>query len=661
MPDSQEGSPFRRKSIVHDVPKPSFSEEFEAPIQEEVAPNAIEALEPAFSSEPESAEPVSEIEPTSVPKQELVSEATLAPTEDFTIRRIEGVHSLFSRSDAEGILDYLVKFDLLTQLNADALREALDKDDRSLYDMLVEDQYLKEKDLGTAVASFYNCTYTSFKGVSVPVNVITLLPKQVSINSGVVVFDIVGDVLKVAMVNPKNVHFLHQLEKKTGKIADVHFTTPRQIQEALKSYPSEFEDRLDSLMARANANISHLDTLTNVSEVFDSLVLLAYQQGASDVHIEPFEKEIRIRFRIDGVLHIVTTLPTKFIETIINHIKVLAHLRIDTHNASQDGRFHVAYGDTTINFRVSLMPTHFGEKAVLRLLTSETQEWSLNELGYSATDQRVIEKSISKTNGMILVSGPTGSGKTTTLYAVLKGVNSDAINIATIEDPIEYGLPGIIQTQINPRTNITYAEGLKSLMRQDPDVLMIGEIRDFETGKIAVNAALTGHIVLSTVHTNNASLAPLRLLQMGVDPYLITTTVDLIIAQRLIRKLCQHCRASTVLDKKALEEITSRFALDEEQKKLFDQTFSAKEGKIRLFKGVGCDQCGNSGFHGRTVIAETLVMKDNIRELIMDNRSEADIEAMARKNGMITMLEDGLNKVKEGDTTLEEVFRVINQ
>ncbi len=583
------------------------------------------------------------------------------PIDEWMIRRVEAALTLYSNEDTQKILDYLLKLELLSAEQIDHIKHASSQEGVDLIDTIIQNNFMKEKEAGTAIAAFFNCTYISFKGVGIPSDVISIIPKQVSESSGVIVFDVDSDVIKVAMLNPRNIHFIHLLEKKTGKLAQIHFTTPSQIEEALKSYPSEFEDRLDSLMARANANLSHLDTLTNVSEVFDSLVLMAFQRGASDVHIEPFDKEIRIRFRIDGVLNIVSTLPSKFIETIINHIKVLAHLRIDTHNASQDGRFHVTYGKTTINFRVSIMPTHYGEKAVLRLLTSETQEWSLNELGYLLHDQEVIERSISKTNGMILVSGPTGSGKTTTLYAILKQLNNDEVNISTIEDPIEYGLPGIMQTQINTRTNITYAEGLKSLMRQDPDILMIGEIRDFETGKIAVNAALTGHIVLSTVHTNNASLAPLRLLQMGVDPYLITTTVDLIVAQRLVRKICQNCKSSFVMMRSELDELIGQFALDEDQKALFDKFFASDKDGIRLFKGSGCDQCGDSGFHGRSVIAETLRMKDNIRQLIMNNKTEAEIQAAAQENGMTIMLEDGLAKVKDGLTTLEEVFRVINQ
>lgn len=619
-----------------------------------VNPFQTHAITHAITVPPEPTADLPGIEETTAPRRSL---PPLSPDE-WVVRHIGEQPGVFSEEACHRILEHLKSLELLNDEQISQVKEAMIQDGVCAGEAIIKQGLLKENELGQALATFFHCTYTPFKGFQIPSHLITLIPKNVIQKSGAVVFEASENFYKVAMVNPEDTHFIHLLEKKLSKPIEIHFTTPNQINEALKSYPSEFEDKLDILMARANDNISHLDTLNNIADVFDSLALLAFQHGASDVHIEPFETEIRVRFRIDGVLHTVTTLPFKFLETIINHIKVLAKLRIDIHNAFQDGRFHVTYEKTTINFRISIMPTHYGEKVVLRLLTSETQEWNLEELGYRKNDQSVIEKNIGKTNGMILCCGPTGSGKTTTLYALLKALNKDGVNISTIEDPIEYGLPGILQTQVNPRTNITYAEGLKSLMRQDPDILMIGEVRDFETGKIAVNAALTGHLILSTLHTNNASLAPLRLLQMGVDPYLITTTVNLIIAQRLVRKICENCRTSYTLTQTELDALTDRFSLNDEQKGLFSRYFS---GKTRLFKGAGCNKCGDTGFHGRTVIAETLQMKDNIQELIMANQSESEIQKIAQENGMTIMLEDGLSKVKEGATTLEEIFRVINQ
>ncbi len=633
-------------------------------LKAELAEEPIEEYSSAISvseigeSRSESKEPIEE------PVEELVERKRnedLSEKEEWFIHRISDETSLYSEKTTKEILDYLVKLELLDTNKVKKIQKLIQKDGLNVIDAILNKKYLKEEGVGQALAAFFGSTYIRFKGIDLSPDVLITIPKDVAKKSDVVVFEKGDGYLKVAMANPNDLHFIHLLEKKTNSIASVHFTTPHQLEEALKSYPSDFHGKFDVLMARANEDINHLETLDSISQVFDSLVLMAYQRGTSDVHIEPFNDEIRVRFRIDGVLNTITAMPTDFLETIINHIKVLAKLRIDTHYSAQDGRFQVVYDETTINFRVSIMPTHYGEKAVLRLLSSETQEWSLTELGYKEKDRNVIEKHITKTNGMILCCGPTGSGKTTTLYALLKELNKEGVNISTIEDPIEYGLPGILQTQVNTKTNISFAEGLKSLMRQDPDILMIGEIRDFETGNIAVNSSLTGHLVFSTLHANNASLAPLRLLQMDVDPYLIVNTVNLIIAQRLVRKICNNCKTSYTLSNEELEGMKNQVGLSDGQLEIFEQYFGVKESKTRLFKGNGCEKCGYTGYHGRSIIAEVLEVKDNLHDLISENKSESEIEAVARQNGMTTMLEDGLSKVKEGVTTLEEVFRVINQ
>ena len=576
-------------------------------------------------------------------------------SEDWTIHQILKTAFAHEPKEHRKILDYLLKLGAVTQAQAKTLAQCLEKG-VDVADCMSEHHILKEDEIGQALASYFKKPYVSFREVSIPPEILTLIPRVDCLKRGVVAYDEVQGTLKVALANPADTDTIRWAEKQTGKKVDIHYTTPHQIREAAKSYPSEIEDQLKSPLAGEN-----LPSLDNISQFFDSLALLAYQRGASDIHIEPFEKEVRVRFRVDGVLHTVTAIPRDILDTAVNHIKVLAHLRIDAHNLAQDGRFKVIVDEATINFRVSVMPTYHGEKVVMRLLTSETQEWSLEELGYEQDDRTLIEKGIAKTSGMILVCGPTGSGKTTTLYALLKELNTEGINISTIEDPIEYALPGILQIQVNPNTNITYAEGLKSLMRQDPDILMIGEIRDFETGKIAMNSALTGHLVFSTLHTNNASLAPLRLLQMGVDPYLVVTTVNLIVAQRLVRKICQGCKTSHAVNAPTLSKIKQEAGLTEAQTELFDRYFCKKGAKIRLYKGAGCPQCGGSGYHGRTVIAETLKLQDNIRDLILHSRPESEIQTAAVANGMTLLFEDGLKKVAQGITTMEEMLRVMNQ
>ncbi len=647
---SKQPNPFERHSI------------FEAPLQSTEQPPSTKLKTPELKvpAVTELGNPLQTHSLSEIPMVSAEIQSGIQPNpvdEDWTIHNILRPHTGFGDETNTKILNYLVHLDLLSADKEKKIRDSSSDQNFDLVDFLLKNKFMTELEIGQSLAAFFNKPFVSFRGVNIPAATLLLIPKEVSLRSGVVAYEETKDVLKVAMANPNDKYSIDLLAKKIGKKIDVHYTTLSQVEQAAKLYPSEFETQLKDFITPGRAL-----PLDQLAQMFDSLVLFAFQRGASDVHIEPFENEVRIRFRVDGVLHIIATLPKGAMETVVNHIKVLAHLRIDTHSASQDGRFKMAYEKTTINFRVSIMPTYHGEKVVLRLLTSEMQEWTLADLGYQAGDQDILEKGIAKSNGMILITGPTGSGKTTTLYALLKALNGEGINLSTIEDPIEYGLPGIVQIQVNPLTNITYAEGLKSLMRQDPDVLMIGEIRDFDTGKIAVNAALTGHLVLSTLHTNNASLAPLRLLQMGVDPYLVVTTVNLIVAQRLARKICNGCMSSYTLGAKELEDIQKRIGLSESQTALFKKYFCKKKGdKARLYKGAGCDLCGGSGYRGRTVIAETLKLKDNIRELILHSRPESEIEAAAVQNGMAPLFEDGLKKVIQGVTTLEEVLRVINQ
>ncbi|MBN1258333.1 type II/IV secretion system protein [Candidatus Peregrinibacteria bacterium] len=587
--------------------------------------------------------------------------ATVTAPDEWKVRHITKDPGDYGEETNKKILDYFVKLELISKEQAAHVRDIHGRKGGDLTAMIQEEKLLKEDEIGRAMADFFNCQYVSLKEVKVEFGALHILPQSVAESEMAVVFREDDEGAHLAAVNPMDLHFLHLLEKKTGKKVKIYYASPRQVRMALKHYQDRSREGVERLIERATENISHLESLNNISSIFDTLILMAYDRGASDIHIEPFEGSIRIRFRVDGMLVSVATLPIRFLETMVNHVKVLARLRIDEHQSAQDGRFNVSYGDTRIHLRVSVMPTHFGEKTVLRLLPMEAQELTLATLGYLAPDEKIIEKSLRQPNGIILVTGPTGSGKTTTLYCLLKRLNKEGINISTIEDPIEYGIEGINQSQVNPKTNITFAEGLKSLLRQDPDILMIGEVRDEETAKIAMHSALTGHLVLSTLHTNSASLAPLRLVQMGVDPYLITSTVNLIIAQRLVRKICPHCMTSFKLTKKEIADYESQFPLDEEGRELFGRYFSKAGDSMRLFKGKGCRKCGGTGYRGRTVVAEVLKVKKNIQELILKQASESDIREAAKKNGMTSMLDDGFQKVLQGSTTLDELFRVINQ
>jgi type IV pilus assembly protein PilB len=382
----------------------------------------------------------------------------------------------------------------------------------------------------------------------------------------------------------------------------------------------------------------------------DHLIEYAHESRSSDIHIDPVENGVRVRLRVDGVLQDAFDLPKKIKSEIISRIKVLAGLRTDEHQTAQDGRFRINFEDSgPIDIRVSVAPTYHGENAVLRLLSDKAENFTLEKLGFSESDQEKILAAIKRKHGMILATGPTGSGKTTSLYALLKMLNTHEVSIITIEDPIEYAVEGIDQIQVNPRTGLSFANGLRSILRQDPDIIMVGEIRDSETASISVNTSLTGHLLLSTLHTNDAATTLPRLLDMGIEPYLIASTVNLVLGQRLVRKICSDCKTKKVLSKGergSLVRAIPRAILD-------DAIF---------YHGKGCEKCNDSGYQGRIGIYEVLPVDNLIREAFLRKASADEIKLIASANGgMTTMIEDGFHKAKAGITTIEEVLRVIHE
>src|SRR3989338_3807781 len=380
----------------------------------------------------------------------------------------------------------------------------------------------------------------------------------------------------------------------------------------------------------------------SIIDLFDQLIEKAYASRASDIHIDPLVRSVRIRFRVDGVLQDAYSFPKEINNEIISRIKILSRLRTDEHQATQDGRFRYVLleendkANKFIDFRVSIVPTYHGENAVLRLLSDKNEQSTLENLGFNESDIKKIEAAMKKTNGMILSTGPTGSGKTTTMYTLIKMLNSPDVSIVTIEDPIEYAVDDIEQIQVNARYGLTFANGLRSILRQDPNIIMVGEIRDAETANIAVNTALTGHLLLSTLHTNDAATTLPRLLDMGIEEYLVASTVSIAIGQRLVRKICKHCKEKIELTEKTI---------------LLHSNY--------VYKGKGCGECNQSGYSGRICINEVLVADSEIREAILRKASADEIRKIAVKNGMTTMFEDGFRKVEAGETTIEEVLRVI--
>jgi type IV pilus assembly protein PilB len=406
-------------------------------------------------------------------------------------------------------------------------------------------------------------------------------------------------------------------------------------------------DELNKIIKRELAAASNI----SIINLIDHIIKFAAKVRASDIHIDPIEKGVGIRLRIDGVLEDVHPLPKEIHPEVISRIKVLSGLRTDEHNAAQDGRFRAILPENgSVDVRVSIVPTYHGENAVLRLLLDNAENFTLDTLGFTKEDQDKILRAVKKPTGMILVTGPTGSGKTTTLYTLIKMLNSKDISIVTIEDPIEYAVSGVEQIQVNARTGLTFANGLRSILRQDPNVIMVGEIRDLETASIAVNTALTGHLLLSTLHTNDASTTLPRLLDMKIEPFLVASTVSIAMGQRLVRKICENCKEEKILN-------------DEEVKRLAEmlpkELLNQDGGQNRNFyRGKGCAKCNNTGYKGRIVIAEVLVADEPIRQAILRKASSSEIKELGVKAGMTTMFFDGFKKALAGLTTVEEILRV---
>jgi len=392
----------------------------------------------------------------------------------------------------------------------------------------------------------------------------------------------------------------------------------------------------------------------SIVNLLQDLILYSYYLRASDLHFEPFDRYIRVRARIDGVMHTIFTLPKEIQDEIITRIKILSNLRIDEHLIPQDGRFKYKVSDEEKEFdiRVSIMPTYYGENCVMRLLVEPEKVFTLENLGFSMRDLEIVKRAILKPYGMILVTGPTGSGKTTTLYTILKLLNSENVTIITLEDPIEYSLEGINQIQVNPQAGLTFDNGLRSILRQDPDIIMVGEIRDKETAAISINAALTGHLLLSTLHTNDSATVFPRLLEMGIEPFLIASTINVVLAQRLVRTICEECKEKRILtdiEIKGLEQFVP------------PEIFKQLVQKRQVYYGKGCSICNQTGYLGRIGIFEVLNVSQAIRQAIIERKHSSEIKEIAQKEGMTTIIEDGFSKVLRGITTIEEVLRVIHE
>ncbi|MFH1018181.1 MAG: type IV-A pilus assembly ATPase PilB [Pseudomonadota bacterium] len=518
--------------------------------------------------------------------------------------------------------------------------------------------YMKESDLTSFLSKQYGVPSINLQDFEIEQDVINLVPKEVAEKHQIIPVNRSGASLIVAMSDPSNIYAIDDLKFLTGYNIEVVVASEAAIKEAIERYYDQgekFEDVLSGfddqgiefVESEENIDVSDLSKSAEEAPVVKlcNLILTdAIKKGASDIHVEPYEKTFRVRFRIDGVLYEVMKPPLKLKNAITSRLKIMSKLDIAERRLPQDGRIKLKLGKgKEMDFRVSVLPTLFGEKVVLRLLDKSNLQLDMTKLGFEERALKDFKDAIDKPFGMVLVTGPTGSGKTTTLYSALAELNKIADNISTAEDPVEFNLPGINQVQMHEDIGLNFASALRSFLRQDPDIIMVGEIRDFETAEIAVKAALTGHLVLSTLHTNDAPSTINRLLNMGIEPFLVASSVNAIVAQRLCRKICGECREEVKVPPQTL--IDAGMAPDAAH-------------KVALFQGKGCPNCSDTGFKGRIAIYEMMPVNEEVREFILNGASTAEIKREGMRLGMKSMRGSALTKLEEGITTLEEVLRV---
>jgi type IV pilus assembly protein PilB len=525
--------------------------------------------------------------------------------------------------------------------------------------ILVEQGALTEQNLAKVLSIQWGLPYVQLSTIEIDPDVVKAIPQHIAHRHKVLAIEKTKRKLKLAIADPLNVVALDDVRLVTGLELEQVVAAEEDIMAAINRYYTGGID-LDEAMRQAvtadidiaedkgeDLSVQELRTLTEEAPVVRLVNLVISQaigDGASDIHMEPHRRSVQVRYRVDGLLHDVMTPPKQLQAAIVSRLKIMANLDIAERRIPQDGRIHVVIENKEYDLRVSTLPTVFGEKVVMRILDQSSTRLGLNKLGFNTATLEVWEGMAAKPYGMILVSGPTGSGKTTTLYSTLYKINTTDKNILTVEDPVEYQLPRVNQVQVNPKAGLTFANGLRSFLRQDPDIIMVGEIRDKETAEIAIQASLTGHLVLSTIHTNDAPSATTRLVDMGVEPFLISSSILGVLAQRLARTICTNCREAYAPPVEALH----RLGLKPEQGE-----------EILFYRGKGCDRCKGSGYKGRYGIFELMPMSEAIRELVLKGASADQIRQQAVAEGMKTLADDGILKVLEGATTIDELLRVV--
>ncbi len=554
------------------------------------------------------------------------------------------------------------------KISSEQLKEVLSaqrsRPDKRVGEILIHQKYITEADLKEALAQQFGMPFLPhIDAGKVPEEIVSQIPINYARKNEVVPVEKRGDMVVIAISDPLNISVVDDLQMLLGKVVFPVVATSGEISNAINNLYNRATNAADEMIEDLEEDgelgvvTSELeegeptDLLDSVDEapiirLVNTLLFQGVKQRVSDIHVEPFERDVMVRYRIDGVLHNILQVPRRFHASVVSRVKIMAGLNIAEKRLPQDGRIRTKVAGKDVDIRVSTIPTIFGERVVMRILDRSSVLLGLEEIGLSGDKLARFKKLLRRSNGIILVTGPTGSGKTTTLYAALNKINSEDKNIMTIEDPVEYQLKGVNQIQVNPKINLTFAAGLRSILRQDPDVVLVGEIRDLETAEIAIQASLTGHLVFSTLHTNDAPSAVTRLVDMGIEPYLISSSLVAVLAQRLVRTTCPHCKIAYEPTDAELSELgLTRKAL--------------KDGK--LYKGQGCEYCMYTGYKGRTGIFELFIISDRIRKMITQKRDASEIRKVAIEEGMTTLKEDGARKVVEGITTVEEVLRVTQE
>ena len=523
----------------------------------------------------------------------------------------------------------------------------------SFEELLLERDLVTDENLGMLKADVLKVPFIRLERVSLDRDVVMTLPEVMARMKRVLVYGKKEGEINLAMNDPEDYLTLSLIKRRLGGVVTISYATERDLKVAMFAYRREVAEVFEEIIAKSVGEVKGgMENEAPIVRMVETILTYAYQSRASDVHVEAMEDCMMIRFRVDGLLQDVVKLPLSIEKQVINRIRIMASLPTDIHAAAQDGKIVFEIPDVErVDIRVSIVPTTNGEKVVMRLLAGNLRQYALSDLGMMASDIEKVRVAYSKPYGMLLSTGPTGSGKTTTMYSVLKILNRRNVNIMTIEDPVEYEIKGVNQIQVNNQTNLSFAAGLKSIVRQDPNIILVGEIRDEETAGIAVNAALTGHLVLSTLHTNDAATTVPRLLDMGIEPFLISSSVNVVVAQRLVRKICPNCRVGKTMDLTTL--------VHELHEDVVKKHFDMGSKEITVYYGKGCEVCRKSGYQGRVGIFEVMLIDDRLRLAIIDKKDAEEIKNIAIEQGMSTMVDDGLEKIKMGMTTIDELLRVV--